>query len=333
MLSFVSFLVLLSLFIVSCQPTARCNKPYILVGTSCCLDQNDNSICDSDEKELPASVEEPQEIEQTFTINDLQADIGNVLGGTVFLTKDQRLDYAQVYSNKVWGSKFFGTYGLNLFYYNLVDQKPQIVIEITNEEHYLNNKDDFKNFVTDHKDIFIQTALNSKQVFEDEFKEGELPKFTYIASAEDEYTSEKAKYLNHAELSSTLFEDSIYYPETVSGNLAEIRYIRVNNYEVNVTDSIRLKTNSKPKYTRKMSNINYGQSIVLQCSPNLIIALSVEDYGSQAKNYERNYDRNDLTKDFFSTPINSYYVPLINNALALQKMCEQRYQFTYIRER
>jgi len=26
-----------------------CNKPYILVGTSCCLDQNDNSICDNDE--------------------------------------------------------------------------------------------------------------------------------------------------------------------------------------------------------------------------------------------------------------------------------------------
>ncbi len=26
-----------------------CNKPYILVGTTCCLDQNDNSICDKDE--------------------------------------------------------------------------------------------------------------------------------------------------------------------------------------------------------------------------------------------------------------------------------------------
>lgn len=26
-----------------------CNKPYILVGTSCCLDQNGNSICDKDE--------------------------------------------------------------------------------------------------------------------------------------------------------------------------------------------------------------------------------------------------------------------------------------------
>jgi len=38
-----------------------CNSPYILVGTSCCLDQNDNSICDTDEAEVkPATVvEEP----------------------------------------------------------------------------------------------------------------------------------------------------------------------------------------------------------------------------------------------------------------------------------
>jgi len=28
-----------------------CNEPYILVGTSCCLDQNDNSICDNDESQ------------------------------------------------------------------------------------------------------------------------------------------------------------------------------------------------------------------------------------------------------------------------------------------
>ncbi len=33
-----------------------CNKPYILVGSSCCLDTNDNRICDKDE-----IIEEPQE--------------------------------------------------------------------------------------------------------------------------------------------------------------------------------------------------------------------------------------------------------------------------------
>jgi len=26
-----------------------CNKPYILVGTSCCLDQNNNNVCDSED--------------------------------------------------------------------------------------------------------------------------------------------------------------------------------------------------------------------------------------------------------------------------------------------
>ena len=44
-------LVLLALvvFLVGCdtQPAQTvCNKPYILVGYDCCLDQNDNSICD-----------------------------------------------------------------------------------------------------------------------------------------------------------------------------------------------------------------------------------------------------------------------------------------------
>ncbi len=33
-----------------------CNKPYILVGTSCCLDVNDNAICDRDEDaQIPAA--------------------------------------------------------------------------------------------------------------------------------------------------------------------------------------------------------------------------------------------------------------------------------------
>ena len=37
-----------------------CNKPYILVGTSCCLDNNDNSICDNDETEVQSSGSQQQ---------------------------------------------------------------------------------------------------------------------------------------------------------------------------------------------------------------------------------------------------------------------------------
>jgi len=46
-------LIVASFFLVigasGCASTPTCNPPYILVGTSCCLDQNDNSICDKDE--------------------------------------------------------------------------------------------------------------------------------------------------------------------------------------------------------------------------------------------------------------------------------------------
>lgn len=48
------FLLVLIVFLVGCttgQVTKIpvCNKPYILIGYECCLDKNDNSICDKDE--------------------------------------------------------------------------------------------------------------------------------------------------------------------------------------------------------------------------------------------------------------------------------------------
>ena len=41
---------MLAIVLSSCTPQeVTCNSPYIKVGTSCCLDQNINSICDNDE--------------------------------------------------------------------------------------------------------------------------------------------------------------------------------------------------------------------------------------------------------------------------------------------
>ena len=46
-------LIIISIVLVSgvsgCAKETVCNKPYIKVGTECCLDNNDNSICDKDE--------------------------------------------------------------------------------------------------------------------------------------------------------------------------------------------------------------------------------------------------------------------------------------------
>lgn len=41
--------IFIVIFIVSCTPQVVCNKPYILVGKDCCLDMNDNKICDKDD--------------------------------------------------------------------------------------------------------------------------------------------------------------------------------------------------------------------------------------------------------------------------------------------
>ncbi len=55
-------LVILSLLLlVACNSTEQssvvCNKPYIQVGTDCCLDVDDNSICDEDEKSKESIIE------------------------------------------------------------------------------------------------------------------------------------------------------------------------------------------------------------------------------------------------------------------------------------
>lgn len=45
-----------------------CNKPYIRVGIECCLDQNDNSICDDDEKAIEKEEEKQEVVEETENI-------------------------------------------------------------------------------------------------------------------------------------------------------------------------------------------------------------------------------------------------------------------------
>jgi hypothetical protein len=64
-------LMLFSLLLTGCT---SCNKPYIKVGNSCCLDNNDNNICDKDEN---IAKEKPQETqlasdEYQFKINEIK---------------------------------------------------------------------------------------------------------------------------------------------------------------------------------------------------------------------------------------------------------------------
>jgi hypothetical protein len=62
-----------------------CNRPYILVGTACCLDANNNGVCDKDEVQTPENppVTPPVKTPSEFTMKD--GDVVTVAGKDVTL--------------------------------------------------------------------------------------------------------------------------------------------------------------------------------------------------------------------------------------------------------
>jgi len=54
-------ILLISVILVAgcTQTEIICNKPYIKVGTDCCLDVNDNGICDKDETTTTTTIYRP----------------------------------------------------------------------------------------------------------------------------------------------------------------------------------------------------------------------------------------------------------------------------------
>lgn len=73
----ISLFIILALLLVGCEnvdlskissedvdKVIVCNKPYMRFGSSCCLDQNENGVCDNDEKTGEETVEEEEAEEE-----------------------------------------------------------------------------------------------------------------------------------------------------------------------------------------------------------------------------------------------------------------------------
>lgn len=52
------FLILLLIFITGCSQKITCDKPYLKVGDSCCLDTDNNNICDTHERAQEIIIQE-----------------------------------------------------------------------------------------------------------------------------------------------------------------------------------------------------------------------------------------------------------------------------------
>lgn len=88
-IALIVLIVVFSALFIGCSsetPTGGvvvCNKPYILVGTSCCLDSNNNNICDNDEtKPVVNPPEEPTSGEPKTEFKMVKGDSVIVAGKT-----------------------------------------------------------------------------------------------------------------------------------------------------------------------------------------------------------------------------------------------------------
>jgi len=113
-----------------------CNSPYIKVGTSCCLDQNSNGVCDSDEQ--PAQIQY-QNFKVGVSLIDSETHI--VDPATQFLlfpVKNSILPLSDSRQTQVdKGIQAYNTYNLYLYVYNdtsLISNKEEINCNI--EEYY-----------------------------------------------------------------------------------------------------------------------------------------------------------------------------------------------------
>lgn len=82
--------MLILLFLAACsEKTFVCNPPYIHVGADCCLDIDDDKICDTDE-DIPE--EEPEPIEELELEEEPDPTIDNLI--TIYNTRVKSLAYS-----------------------------------------------------------------------------------------------------------------------------------------------------------------------------------------------------------------------------------------------
>ena len=104
-----------------------------------------------------------------------------------------------------------------------------------------------------------------------------MPKLIYSNAKPKEasYIKEKARYNNSEEVSSKVFFDEMTFPETVSKRLAQIFYVKVNKYAVDISAG----QGKDDIVTRDLSNINLAYNMIVYCNPSLVISLNEVCFG------------------------------------------------------
>jgi len=304
------FLILI-ISLAGCSQQITCNKPYIPVGNECCLDQNNNSICDNDETvEIPETTKRvessktSESVTQEYSIQDLQRDISSIMGEKVVLTEDKSFDGIQFYSYSkeefVPISSYSGDYYLEEMELNKV-----LVGHILEEEI---SEEDFYEYVVSKKDFFYEPVDEQTEKFESEFNSSKgLNRYRH-KDMEDIST----KYFLNFSVNKVTAIDDITKMDLISDEkVVELSYAVMNYYDVYY----------KTGYRKKEKRPDFIHVIMIYCKPNLIVSLYGERYdwrvvlagGTYEVNVLHQFERN-----------REELLPQVQKIL---NMCEQKYAY------
>jgi len=290
-----------------------CNTPYIQVGAECCLDKDNNKICDKDETTQEKTTIDVKEEKSEYTLSDIQADINKVISGNIFkytiLAKSdidsEDFDFytdnvkTTTFLSKVWSHNFF----------KVLEKFGITAIDIKNEKNYFSNKEDFVNIIENNILMLTSYENNRKNEVVQEAKDGQTHKYF-----QEKNTGNKLTFLNISVTEDKLY-DEITHLNTVSDKIVEILEVSFENYELWYN-----KLRGNPiKYN--LMGLSYLQAYSIFCSPNLVLTI-------YANRYEGVMDENNIKNH-----IQNHRSDMLREAQAIISMCEQRYDFTYVRAR
>ena len=341
-------MLILVLIIIGCSQKVVCNKPYILVGSECCLDEDGNSICDKDESKgeqstTPVNKDSKAEVndestESKFSLNDLQADINKVISYRTVLTKDTEDSTAEFYLHSDLRSRLLGKFPsggepskATEPYNKVLTKRFVLVSRIKDKKDYLKDDNDFYNYIVKNKDYILAPIQEGRDTFQEEFNIGEIPSWMYDLEDPSLHTRQY-KYRGYSYIDFEITSEDLYFNhikkmETVGNKVIETAYVSVDNYKV-IYQPIGTYEEINDTVNRTLSGINYLHTVNVFCSPSLVITLYPE------KDYiKKEYDAQGISESTFLNDIRFDRKSMLIDATALVSMCEQRYEFTYIRGR
>lgn len=282
-----------------------CSKPYIRVGAGCCLDRNNDKICDSEE--LWKTAAPSTERKYNYTIDNVQANINKALlkdsDKVIFRKVNITPDDYEFHTDGKKTTTLLLRKGTKEFF--SVSEKSDInIVSIKNGSNYIKNKGQFIDLVKNQAPVLTSYLQTKKNLTLHEIKDGQIR--DYIKGK-----SEFSFYLVNYTFNSTPIYDNLTGMDYLSDRIAEILKLSLENYETWYNSSNDRLVNAE------FNGVEYLQAYSIQCSPSLVITIYAKGY-KEPKGYQGSFN-----EDGFRSLVINERKRLLSEAQAIIEICDK----------